>query len=202
MIDERFVLLGVVLHAAGSSSYLWATLTGRARPNRVSWFLWAAIPFIALSAQLDAGVRWAAVLVFMTGFSPLLIFLASFAHPAQAWKMTRLDITCGFLAVTGIALWQITGSGSAAIALSIAADGLAGAPTVVKAYRHPETENWHVFALTSVNAVITLLTLKKWEFASYGFTVYILILCCLLVFLIALRPKIRAVGRQDPAATS
>lgn len=190
VIDEKFVLLGALLSAMGSLSYLRDTITGKAQPNRVTWLLWAIVPFIALSAQLNENVGAVAIVTFMAGFSPLLIFLASFTH-RNKWKVTKLDLTCGALSVTGIVLWQLTGDGVAAIAFSILADGLAAVPTIVKAYRHPETENWHVFALAMINAIIALLTVRTWDFTHYGFAAYVLVHCAILVILIAGKPGVR-----------
>jgi type IV secretory pathway TrbD component len=65
-------------------------------------------------------------------------------------------------------------------------------PTVVKAYRQPETENYSVFLFGAISAGITLLTIKTWNLANYGFPIYILAICALLFALIKfpnLRPS-------------
>jgi hypothetical protein len=126
MIDQRFVILGAVLNLIGSTSYLIDTIKGKTRPNRISWLLWATAPLIAFSAELDRGVGLPALMTFMAGFCPLLIFLGSFVNRKSSWKLTRLDVACGLLSVVGLILWQISGSGNVAIVFSILADGLAG----------------------------------------------------------------------------
>lgn len=184
MIDERFVILGSMLAFVGSLSYLKDTIKGKTRPNRVSWFLWAAAPLIAFGAELSQGVGLPALMSFMVGFSPLLIFLGSFINRKAVWKLTRLDIICGVLSIFGIVLWYVTGSGNLAIIFAILADALAGVPTIVKAYKDPESENWHVFLGGVTSATITLLALDTWDFAHYGFPLYILLICALFVILI------------------
>lgn len=184
MIDEKFVIVGAVLNLIGSLSYLKDTIKGKTRPNRVSWFLWAAAPLIAFSAELNHGVGLPALMTFMVGFGPLLIFLGSFVNRKSSWKLTRLDMVCGALSVVGLILWQITGSGNLAILFSILADGLAGIPTIVKSWKEPESENWHVFFFGTVSAAITLLAINTWDFAHYGFPLYIFAICALLVVLI------------------
>jgi len=187
MIDEKFVFVGVILSLIGSISYLRAMARGVAVPNRVSWFLWAAAPLVACAAELQHGVGLPALMTFMVGFGPLLVFLGSFVTGGALWKVTKLDIACGVLSVSGLVLWQATGDGIMAIWLSIVADGLAGVPTVVKAYAQPESESWMVFFLGAASAIITLLTIDVWDFAHYGFPVYILAICSLLVVLIRFR---------------
>src|SRR3989344_4087709 len=139
MISEKFVILGAVIHVfLGSSTYIIHTIQGRTRPNRVSWFMWAFAAFVAFAAELHEGVGLQALMTFVVGFSPLLIFLASFVNKKAYWKITRFDIICGGLSLLGLSLWLITKEGSAAIAFAIAGDSFAGIPTFRKAFSHPE----------------------------------------------------------------
>lgn len=187
MINEKFILLGAALSLYGGASYIISTLQGKTRPNRVTWFLWATVPSIALVAQLSEGVRWQAVITFVAGFNPLMIFIASFINRKSYWKITKLDVTCGLISLLAIVLWAISGKGSVAIILSIVADFLAGLPTLLKAYKFPETENYRVFLFGAINATITLLTIKHWKLANFAFASYILAICIVLVMLIRFR---------------
>lgn len=184
MINEKFVLVGALLNIIGSSTYAWNTFKGKTKPNRVTWFLWALAPLIAFAAQLNKGVGLQVLMTFMVGFGPLLVFTASFLNKKAFWKITRLDIVCGTLSVVALILWAITGEGNIAIALSIAADLLAGVPTLIKSYNEPETEHPDVFRNGALSAAITLLTIKTWTFANYGFALYILLICITLYSLI------------------
>lgn len=198
MIDEHFVLLGTALSLYGGSRYWLSTLRGQTKPNRVTWFLWAVIPAIALSAQLSQGVRWQAVITFTAGFNPTVILLASFVNQKSYWKITRLDVACGLIALLAIVLWRLSGNGNLAILLSILADFLGGIPTLIKAYKWPETENHQLFVFGAANAVITLLTIKHWRLSEYGFALYVLLTCLVLVFLICFRVKWQSDLRPQP----
>jgi len=184
VIDERFIFVGLFLAVIGGLSYLVDTLKGKTTPNRVTWFLWALAPLIAFSAQLQQGVGLTALLTFIVGFNPLLIFLASFINRKAVYKLTKLDVVCGVLSIVGIILWRVTDIGNLAILFSIMADALAGVPTIVKSYKNPETESYTIFLLGSINAGITLLTIKVWDFAHYAFPLYIFSICVLLFSLI------------------
>lgn len=52
MLNENFVILGAVIFAIGSLSYLIDTLKGKVKPNRVTFFLWALAPLIAFAAEV------------------------------------------------------------------------------------------------------------------------------------------------------
>lgn len=184
MIDERFIILGALIGTYGSVSYLIDMFRGKVKPNRVSWFLWALAPLVAFFAEIQEGVGLHALLTFSVGFNPLLILITSFFIKKAQWKITKFDIFCGVLSIIGLSLWAITRVGSIAIFFAILADGLAAIPTVVKSFKAPETESWFIFFLGMVNAGITMLAIKTWDFANYGFPVYIFIICTIFVLLI------------------
>lgn len=184
MINEKFVIIGALLNLMGSGTYAFNTIKGKTKPNRVTWFLWALAPLIAVSAQWSEGVTWAALMTFMVGFGPLIIFLSSFVNRKAYWKITKLDIFCGAISVLALILWLVTGQGVVAIIFSIIADLVAGIPTLVKAFTEPETEHHSVFRNGAISAVITLLVIEEWTFVNYGFAFYILLICLTLYILI------------------
>ena len=198
MLDERFVFVGAAIGSLGSLSYLIATVRGRARPNRVTFFFWALAPLIAFAAELAEGVRIQSIMTLLVGLSPLAIFLASFVNPKAEWRLTRFDIGCGVLALLGTVLWAFTRSGNLAILFSIAADGFAAIPTIVKSYRHPESENRWLYLASAINAGVTLLTVREWTFAFYGFPAYILAVT-IIIFSLVVRSRSE---KQVPLALS
>jgi hypothetical protein len=190
MLDPKFAFLAAIIDFFGISSYAIDTLKGKTKPNRITWFLWALAPLIAFSAQLSEGVGPQVALTFVAGFGPATVFLASFKDRHAYWRITRFDLICGVLSVGALVLWLVTKNGTLAIIFSILADTLAATPTVIKAYHHPETESYPAFLIGVITAIITLLTIKTWNFATYGFPAYLLV-CCLVIFILIKFPKLR-----------
>lgn len=184
MISENFVYLGVFITSLGGLSYLIKTLQGKVQPNRITWFLWSLAPLIAFAAQLKQGVGPQVWLTFIIGFEPLLVFLASFVNKNSYWKVSKMDKAFGALSIIGLILWQLTGVGNIAILFSLIADGMAAFPTIIKSFHFPETESAFAYATAAVGAIITLLTIKHWNFETYSFPVYILIVCSILTIFI------------------
>lgn len=176
MINQNFVYLGAVIFFVGSIKYIVETIQGKIQPNKVTWFLWALAPLIAFAAQIKQGVGLQSLLTFMVGFMPIIIFLASFVNKKSFWKIEKLDLVCGSLSIFGLVAWQITKVGNIAIIFSIMADFLAGWPTTVKSYNHPETENYWIYLGNAIFALITLLTIKLWTFETYSFSLYMFII--------------------------
>lgn len=184
MLDDKFVIVGFLLSFYGSLKYLIDTVNGKAKPNRISWFFWALAPLIAFFAEIQKGVGLQSLMTFSVGFNPLLIFIASFFNKKSYWKLQKFDYFYGALALVGIVLWQITGEGNIAILFSILADGFAAIPTVIKSFSEPESESTSVYLFSMLNAGITLLTIKIWNFAHWGFPAYIFLICIIIYSLI------------------
>ena len=187
MLHSNFVIVGTLISALGAVAYLIDTVKGKVKPNRVSFLLWSIAPFIAFAAQIKQGVGIESLMTFSTGFLPILTFGASFVNKKAEWKITRFDWVCGALSILGLILWLITKVGNIAITFSILADGLAAVPTIVKAYKYPDTELAWPWIATVFGVILTLLTLSEWTFANSGFIVYILLVNTLIYSLIQFR---------------
>lgn len=104
MLPEWFIYIGVIISFLGSLSYLISTLKGKTKPNKVTWFIWALAPLIAFFATIEQGVGIQSLLTFMVGFNPLLVFIASFINKKAYWKISKIDLACGSLAIVGVIL--------------------------------------------------------------------------------------------------
>jgi len=188
VINVHFVYLGAAAGAIGALVYMRDTLRGTTQPNRVTWLLWAIAPLLASAVEFHAGVGLRTLTTFMTGFMPLLVFIASFHNPAAVWKIRRLDYVCGAMSVAGTAAWLATQNGIVAIAAAIAADFLAGIPTMVKSWSHPESETVSSYIGAVVNAGILLLTIDHWSTDVAAFPLFIFCIASVQVVLVGLKP--------------
>ena len=170
------VFVGAAVQLVGIYSYVKDTVRGDTKPNRVTWLLWSIAPLIGTAAALANGVEWAVLPVFMSGFGPLLVFIASFVNKNSYWKLERFDYWCGFLSLLALVLWGITKMPEVAIAFAIASDGLAAIPTLVKSWKYPETENAGPFTTGLFNSLTSFAAIKMWTFSAYAFPIYLVII--------------------------
>ena len=203
MISENWIYLGTAIGALGTAVYLRDTLRGTTKPNRVTWLLWAFAPLLAAVVEFDQGVGLRALPTFMIGFMPLLVFAASFVNPASVWKVRRFDYACGAISLIGTLVWLITLNGVLAISAAIAADFMAGLPTVQKSWTHPETETVHSYAGAAISMAVVLLTIDHWTFDVAAFPIFIVCMASIMVVLIAFEPgpRLRR-ARERSAETS
>lgn len=184
MLNPNFIFIGVLAQFLGGVSYIIDTVKGKIQPNRVSWFLWALAAFIAFTAEVKQGVGIQSLTTFIVGFVPLCVFIASFLNKKAQWKLEKLDFICGAFSILGLILWYITKIGNIAIFFSILADTFATFPTIVKSYRHPESENDLPYSFGIVNGGIALLTLQQWGFQHYGYPLYLVLANSIIVLFV------------------
>ncbi len=134
---EYLVFAAAFASILGAALYIRSMFRGNAKPNRVTWLMWSIAPFIATAAAASSGVTWAAIPVFMTGFAPFLIFVASFFTKKAYWKLTTFDYLCGALSAVALILWFVTMEPNLAISLAIASDALAAIPTLGEGLAYP-----------------------------------------------------------------
>ena len=171
---QYLVFFGAALNLSGVAVYIKDTLKGTTKPNRVTYLLWSIAPMIASGAALVSGVRWAVLPVFMTGFGPFLVFLASFVNPNSYWKLRSYDYICGVFSVLALTLWGITSNPIIAIVFAIISDAFAGLPTLIKSWTNPETESGIAYFLAMLGTLTTFAAIKSWAFSEYGFASYII----------------------------
>jgi hypothetical protein len=178
------VLLGAFVNVLGSLGYIRETIRGNAKPNRVTWLLWSIAPFIAAAAALVDGVTWAVLPVFMAGFCPFLVFLASFVNKKSYWKLEKFDYLCGLFSLLALLMWAITKQAFVAIIFAILSDFSAAVPTLIKSWKYPESETWWAYSSGLFNALTSFAAITTWAFVSMAFPTYLAVLCSSLLLII------------------
>jgi hypothetical protein len=211
MINVHFVYLGAALGVAGSLVYVWDTWRGTTQPNRVTWLLWAFAPLLAFAVEFHSGIGLRALTTFIIGFMPLLVFAASFRNSGAVWKIRRFDYVCGAMSLAGTAAWLVTQNGVVAIVAAIAADFLAGVPTMMKSWSNPESETVTSYVGAVLNSGILLLTVRYWTTDVVAFPLFILCIASVQTVLVGFKPgprlraarlRRRGVPMTEPVITS
>lgn len=193
MLDPNWVFVSAALGLIGSVRYAVATLSGSARPNLVTWSLWAAAPLIGFFAQLDAGVGLPAVQTLTAGVAPLVVVVSGLVSRHHRARIGPFDVSCGIVAALALGVWLGLGQAPAAVFVAVAADAIAALPTIRKAWLDPDSENVLFYVLVGLGATITLLTISSREPSAWAFAVYLLGLSVLLVALVVARRYTRPV---------
>lgn len=177
------VVISALISVMGAYAYIRDTVAGRTKPNRVSWSMWALAPLIGTAAAIASNADlWAVVRIFLAGFLPLLVLIATFCNPQSYWRLTAFDITCGVFSLIALAVWGAADSPRTAILLAALADGFACIPTIIKAWKYPETETGVAYIASFVSVVLVIPSIPIWNIENSAFQVYLLIANAVLLF--------------------
>ncbi len=188
------VVFAAVIQMFGAGIYIRDTLRGRTKPNRVTWFLWAAAPLIATAIIVVEGkLNWTALPVFMAGFVPALIFAASFFNANAYWRLGRFDYACGALGLISLAMWVAVSQPIIAFIMLMATDGLAALPTIRKAWTNPETETGAPYAAALFGGLAGVANVQNWVTLEYAFPLYLVAVNIAVLFAIY-RKRVPAVS--------
>jgi len=187
---KYMVILGAAAQLFGIFFYIKATLKGETKPNKVTWLMWTIAPFIGTVAALSDGVRWAVLPVFIAWFSPLLVFIASFVNRKSYRKLEKFDYICGACSILALALRGITKEPMVAIWFAIASDWFAAVPTIIKWWKHPQTESAGPYAGWIFSSLTSFFAMKTFGLSEIAFPIYFIVTNSILIFAIT-RGKLR-----------
>ncbi len=196
---QYLVFAGAFIQLAGVSFYVKDTIRGKSKPNRMTWLLWAAAPLIAAAAAFADGVGWAALPVFMSGFGPFLVLLASFINPNSYWRLHTFDYICGVCSALALILWALTAEPIVAIIFAILSDGLAVVPTLIKSWKYPETETGIAYVMSLLAVLTSFAAVKTWSFSAIAFPIYLVVAILVLIFAIYRKRIFRSIIRMKQA---
>ena len=175
-MKNALVIFGVLINAVGTSFYLRALFAGTAKPNKMTFLMWSIAPLIGGVAAIAKGVTWSAIPVFAAGLWPLAILIAALYTPHAYWKLKPSDYFCGALSILALLLWAITKEANVAILFAILSYGFAALPTLVKAWRHPETEFPSGYLASSFSGLTGVIAAPSVAFAQVAFPLYLFIM--------------------------
>lgn len=179
------VVLSACISIVGASAYIRDTLSGKSKPNRVSWSMWALAPLIGTAAAISANADiWATIRIFLAGFLPLLVFIASFVNPKSYWKLSLFDLLCGVCSLAALIVWLVIQSPTLAILLAALGDGFATLPTIRKAWTNPETETGVTYIASFISVLLVIPSIPKWNIENSAFQIYLLVANAALLFVV------------------
>ena len=193
VLDVHVVFIGAAIGLVGTLFYVRDTLKGLTQPNRVTWLMWFIAPMLAFADEVKQGVGLQSLMTFVIGFGPLLVLIASFVNRNSVWEVGPFDVACGLASGAGLIVWLVTANDTVALASFMAADFLAGLPTLLKSWREPSSESVSAYLGGLINAMLTLTTVTVWTSAVVAFPIQIVLFNIVQVALIGgrLGPRLR-----------
>jgi len=149
------------------------TIQGTIRPDRISLILWTIPALLSFTIAIMNGSSWSAVPLLFAGAGPLVILALTFISKHKPWTPRVIDYISAPFSIIAVVLWLSTDNPALAVGFAIIADTAAALPTIVKAWKVPETESIAFYILGGIGNAIGLLTLATWSFETAGFAIYL-----------------------------
>jgi hypothetical protein len=183
-LRHNMAIAAVLLMFAANVPYVIDALAGRTAPHFITWLLLGVITVLAFMRQLQDGAQLATVYPLLA--AGIMNFLNCLVGLRQAtFKIKVSDWACGLAGVGAIYLWHSSNDPVLTVVFLTVASLLAFAPTVRKAWLHPESETFRTYPrntlrygliAAAVNPfnLVTVLYPATWVAVNGLFTVYLL----------------------------
>ncbi|MDB5183577.1 MAG: hypothetical protein JWO07_258 [Candidatus Saccharibacteria bacterium] len=172
-----FAWVGVasaVINAIAFIPYVRSVLKGKTKPERSSWWIWAGLMIIAVTAQIAVGATWSVLftIVFLIGDTAIGLLSLKYGYG----KFSSKDAASIALAIGGVYLWYLTGSPLIALIVTIGVDFLGNVLTIMKSWRSPYSENVFAWLLMTLAAVLSVVSVGRFEVTYLLFPFYVVIM--------------------------
>jgi hypothetical protein len=183
----RIVLtaLSAVLGAASTVPYIRATFRRSTVPRIVTWLTWSLLTAVAGAASASAGDYPSAAFSLVGTVATGLVVLAGFRYGDRS--VTRLDVVCLALVLTGFVLWLTFTLPGIAVAAACVIDFIGLVPTLVHGWRRPREETASTFVLIAVGGLCAAAaSWGTWTVTALAYPSYVAIsmgFCAIMVLL-------------------
>lgn len=185
------IFFSSALGLIGPAIYIVSILKGKARPHRTTRLVLFVIGALGtLSFFLTQDYANFTLFIFLS-LANLVLLLLSFKYGMGGWS--KIDVTCLFIALTGIIVWQITDNPLIALYASVIADCAGFIPALLKTYKYPETEIWLFYFCDLLASILIIIAHKNITLNQSLYPVYLIVVNTLMIIFI-FRPKITQKG--------
>ena len=167
-----FAFLSALFFLASIVPYVQGILKQKVRPNLVSFSGWGLLALIATLAQLAEGVTWPLVASLSATINCFIV--VAFAIKFGYIKFSTLDKVAIGLGIMSLALWSITREPLVALILVVLTDIIVSIPTIVKSYHYPESEDLTAWSLSTIGALLAILTISTFDLANVLYPIWLL----------------------------
>ena len=176
MDDPRFVL-GIVSGALSLLAYviyIFASVFGKTRPNRVTWWVLTLVGVLIASSYYAEGARNTFWIALSYTLGPLIIAIVSI------WRgeggSSKFDLFCLGVALASILVWILSGSALLTLLVNMLIDLFGLLPTIKKSFLKPEGENRGAWLLETVASFLAILAVEEWLFSIWIYPLYLVLL--------------------------
>lgn len=186
-MKSLFLIISIIIGFITPLIGIYSIVKGDFRPQRMTRFLIFVISLLfvgTLFAQGDRNGIFIAVAQLLGGF---IIFLLSLKKGIGGYG--KLDIVVFCMTILSLIVWKTTQNPTFGLLMSIITDLTAFAPTIIKSWTLPETEEWKFYMSDVIASFFSILSIVLYSMENVAFPFYIFCINTLSVVIILGRRK-------------
>jgi hypothetical protein len=165
-------ILASIIHITAFAIYNYKQLFGSAKPNIVSWFLWAGLASLNFLSYNSMSQNWVVSLLSLTGsVMCILTFLVSLIK-GKFSKLNWIDYTALIFGLFSIIIWGISKSAMYANFIVLCGVSIGFIPTYKNVFSNPENEPPVPWVLWSVAFFLGIIVVAVEFDGTWGNFVY------------------------------
>jgi hypothetical protein len=188
-MQNTFYILSIIMGFVGQGIGIYSILKGKYKPQRMTRFIYFLMSIIFIGTLVSQQSWDALGFALAQNIGGTIIFLLSFKYGMGGYNKSDIFTLVGAF-VSGI-IWITTSNPTFALFAAITSDVIAFIPTIIKTYKHPETEEWKFYFSDVIGTSFSMLSLTRLSVGDFAYPLYIFSLNLMTTILILVRQKFR-----------
>lgn len=151
--------------------YIRDIFSGKTKPERISWLIWAILGSILFFSQLAKGASYSLIMTGVMAAGDLFVFILAIKYGFGGFL--KRDIAALIGAGIGLFLWYTTKEAAFALFIAIFIDATGAILTVIKSYEKPATETISAWTLGFIGGFLACIAVGSFNFILLAFPLYI-----------------------------
>lgn len=184
MKDTLSVIAGIIF-LIGFAPYITAVLRKKARPVKVTWFIWASLDCITLVGMYAKEAVNGQI--FFATIGATIVFILSVKFGMPGW--TKADKWCLVGGIFGIILWILFDNPVFAIVVSLVVGFIGSIPTFVSAWDNPSNEDRTAWTIFFISCVVAMIAIPQWTLEDAAQPITFTIIETTMMYILYVRPR-------------
>ncbi|HUC90081.1 MAG TPA: hypothetical protein VMR45_04720 [Patescibacteria group bacterium] len=167
-------LLAFALNAIGYMPYIRDIFRKVVKPHPTTWGIWSILTIIAAVNQVKNQGGWSSLFMVSSAVLVMIVFLLSLRYGMGG--ASKLDKTCLILALLLLVYWLTLRETRISTLLAVIIDAIGVIPTVVKTYKHPETETYPQWVLAGTGGFLTIFSVPRLDWVLLIYPIYVFLM--------------------------
>ncbi|MEI8232150.1 MAG: hypothetical protein WCG44_00220 [bacterium] len=171
-MKQLFLIISIVFGFVSPIIGVSSVLKGNFRPQRMTRFLIFLVSLLFVGTLYAQGDRNSIYMASAQLLGSALLFYLSIKRGMGG--NTRSDWIVFLMAIASLVVWQTTNNPLLGLIMSIVTDFIGFVPTLIKTWKHPETEEWKFYMSDVVASFFSILSISALSLSNSVFPIYIL----------------------------